>query len=256
MSELELRPAWRRDDTGIEADAIAFWRRLGALPRNVSPQNRAKELCVSQGTFEEDRTVVDFEVGKDIGIGGGESKLRIFGGLRYAHYTSDFTAKGEGGYGIGYYGPCLICFKATSSFSVRADHSFDGVGPRLGLTAQHPLFGGFFLTGSVSGSLLWGDHQVRLSAIGQTLNTRAKFSDDDLVSNAEGEIGVGMPFLARGTLIVGARWEGWFDQAEFSTYTLELSDPCACREGSFTGSLDRNNWGPFVRFNLPLGPPP
>jgi hypothetical protein len=47
MSELELRPAWRRDDTGIEADAIAFWRRLGALPRNVSPQNRAKELCVA-----------------------------------------------------------------------------------------------------------------------------------------------------------------------------------------------------------------
>lgn len=39
-----LRPAWRRDDRKIEADAIAFWKRLKLLPPDVDPAMRAKEL--------------------------------------------------------------------------------------------------------------------------------------------------------------------------------------------------------------------
>lgn len=40
----ELRPAWRRDDAQVEADAVAFWKRLDILPADVSPQQRVKEL--------------------------------------------------------------------------------------------------------------------------------------------------------------------------------------------------------------------
>lgn len=40
----ELRPAWRLEDPRIEADAIAFWTRLGILPPGVAPAKRAKEL--------------------------------------------------------------------------------------------------------------------------------------------------------------------------------------------------------------------
>ena len=40
----ELRPAWRLNDARIEADAMAFWARLGILPPDVSPAQRAKEL--------------------------------------------------------------------------------------------------------------------------------------------------------------------------------------------------------------------
>jgi hypothetical protein len=40
----DLRPAWRRDDPDIEADAIAFWRRLDILPPGVAPEARAREL--------------------------------------------------------------------------------------------------------------------------------------------------------------------------------------------------------------------
>jgi hypothetical protein len=43
-ADFDYRPAWRRDDPAIEADAIAFWQRLGLLPRNVDPEARAKEL--------------------------------------------------------------------------------------------------------------------------------------------------------------------------------------------------------------------
>lgn len=41
---LEVRAAWRRDDPRIEADAIAFWNRIGVLPDGVDPAQRAKEL--------------------------------------------------------------------------------------------------------------------------------------------------------------------------------------------------------------------
>ena len=46
-TDVDLRPAWRRDDPAIEADAVAFWRRLAILPPGVAPEDRAKELVVA-----------------------------------------------------------------------------------------------------------------------------------------------------------------------------------------------------------------
>ena len=46
-TDIYIRPAWRRDDAAIEADAIDFWTRLGILPQGVSPEQRAKELVVA-----------------------------------------------------------------------------------------------------------------------------------------------------------------------------------------------------------------
>jgi hypothetical protein len=51
----DLRPAWRRDDAVIEADAIAFWRRLAILPAGVVPEQRAKELAAA--AYEDGRLV-------------------------------------------------------------------------------------------------------------------------------------------------------------------------------------------------------
>lgn len=46
-TDLDIRPAWRRRDAEIEADAIAFWRRLAILPPDVAPEDRAKELVAA-----------------------------------------------------------------------------------------------------------------------------------------------------------------------------------------------------------------
>ena len=45
--DIEVRPAWRRDDPEIEADAIDFWTRLKLLPAEVAPEQRAKELIAA-----------------------------------------------------------------------------------------------------------------------------------------------------------------------------------------------------------------
>lgn len=44
---LDVRVAWRRDDLAVQADAIAFWERLGVLPAGVAPEQRARELAAA-----------------------------------------------------------------------------------------------------------------------------------------------------------------------------------------------------------------
>ena len=51
----QLRPAWRLNDAQIEADAIAFWRRLAILPADIAPEQRAKELIAV--AYKDDRVV-------------------------------------------------------------------------------------------------------------------------------------------------------------------------------------------------------
>ena len=45
--DVDLRAAWRRDDPDIVRDALAFWERLGILPPDVRPEDRARELAAA-----------------------------------------------------------------------------------------------------------------------------------------------------------------------------------------------------------------
>ncbi len=47
MAAISMMDAWRRNDAKIAADAIALWKRLDALPANLDPAVRAKELCAA-----------------------------------------------------------------------------------------------------------------------------------------------------------------------------------------------------------------
>lgn len=47
LGEVEFRTAWRREDPQIEADAIAFWKRMGILPVEATPEQRARELVLA-----------------------------------------------------------------------------------------------------------------------------------------------------------------------------------------------------------------
>jgi hypothetical protein len=45
MSDIEFKFAWRKNDRALEEGAMEFWTRLRLLPRNVTPEQRSKELC-------------------------------------------------------------------------------------------------------------------------------------------------------------------------------------------------------------------
>ena len=51
----DVRIAWQRDDPAIEADAIEMWTRLGILPSEVQPEDRAKQLVAA--AYSEGRIV-------------------------------------------------------------------------------------------------------------------------------------------------------------------------------------------------------
>ena len=49
--DVELRSAWHREEPDLARDAMEFWQRLGILPPDVTPEDRARELaaCAYRG---------------------------------------------------------------------------------------------------------------------------------------------------------------------------------------------------------------
>jgi hypothetical protein len=47
VAGFDIRIAWQRNDAGIEADAIEMWSRLGILPPEVKPEDRARQLVAA-----------------------------------------------------------------------------------------------------------------------------------------------------------------------------------------------------------------
>jgi hypothetical protein len=52
---IEVRNVWRSDDPAPQRDAASFWRRLGNLPADVAPEERAKEVVLA--AYSEGRMV-------------------------------------------------------------------------------------------------------------------------------------------------------------------------------------------------------
>lgn len=46
-SDIRVVDLWRRDDAKVAADAVALWKRLGALPPEDAPEERAGQLCAA-----------------------------------------------------------------------------------------------------------------------------------------------------------------------------------------------------------------
>jgi hypothetical protein len=63
LVDVEFRFGWRRDDARIEADAIAFWARLGILPSGVDPADRAKDVILAVYKGERMVAVATAELG-------------------------------------------------------------------------------------------------------------------------------------------------------------------------------------------------
>jgi hypothetical protein len=196
--------------------------------------------------FKEDRTVVDFEAGRDIGIGDG-SKLRAIGGLRFAHYSSKTDVLGSTTYYV-------------ANFFTK--QQFDGLGPRIGFSYRRPLVGMIALTAEGSAAGLWGRFKT---TINDTFNGSNAYSisgqesHDGWVGNLEGSIALAYaPYGPRGwDVSLGVRAEDWLGQIDTNTFNASSFRSAT---GAFAGLFsisaqreDRFNWGPFLRVKVPLG---
>ncbi|PKQ08048.1 MAG: hypothetical protein CVT73_07990 [Alphaproteobacteria bacterium HGW-Alphaproteobacteria-12] len=44
-TDIRYVPGWHKRDPKLERDAIALWKEFGALPENIAPEIRAREIC-------------------------------------------------------------------------------------------------------------------------------------------------------------------------------------------------------------------
>jgi len=201
--------------------------------------------------FEEHRTVIDFEAGRDIGIGDG-SKLRALAGLRFAHYSSETNVLGSA---------IRTTTPYTPNFFTR--QQFDGFGPRIGFSYSRPLSGMLELAAEGSAAGLWGRYKTNIADTFNGTNvfaTTGGDSHDGWVGNLEGSIAPAYaPYGPRGLEVsLGIRGEAWFSQTDTNTFSANASSNAP--KGKFTGPPlvpgqreDRFIWGPFARLKVPFG---
>jgi hypothetical protein len=198
--------------------------------------------------FDERRTVIDFEAGRDIGIGD-ESKLRAIAGLRFAHYSGETSVLGPTTY-------------ATTTYEANffTKQQFDGAGPRIGFSYRRPLFGMIELTADGSAAGLWGRFKTNLNdtLVGNhPYSISGQESHNGWVGNLEGSIALAYaPYGPRGwDVSLGVRAEDWFNQIDtnvFNASSFGKGVPQA--PVSVAGQReDRFNWGPFLRVKVPFG---
>ena len=193
---------------------------------------------IIESEYDESQTVVDFEIGRDVGIGG--ASARAIAGVRYARFTSDSLTTSGSLQNAGY----------VYAVTVDSGSTFDGAGPRLGLSASVPLGEALSVLLSGSGSYLYGRRKAEtetivFSGIPLSMRNSDMFEDGDntWVFNIEGEAALSLlPFGAgNGQLDIGVRAELWDD--------IGVDHAMAVGGGN---ELERHNWGPFARFTTNL----
>jgi outer membrane protein OmpA-like peptidoglycan-associated protein len=192
--------------------------------------------------------VADFEAGYNWQMGS-NSTVRLFGGVRFAHFNQTAKANAALTTSIG----------GISSASGKRKSTYWGVGPRLGLNGALGIGNsGFNVFGGVSGALLYGKfkdrHSSNLITTGGAPTTGVSIKDkskNKLVPNAEGELGLGYNFRTGGGssigLQVGYRAEAWWGVS---------SDAPVLAGTQASHKSDQMMHGPFVRLTATFGSAP
>ena len=158
----------------------------------------------------------------------------------------------------------------VTSTSIKLSSTFEGLGPRLGLTARMPITTGIGLSLGGSGSVLWGDHSLSgtassacggpatgLSSPCSNLTSLGLAQSSGSVTNLEGEAALvfAIPSLNGAELSLGVRAESWFGisgPSHVGLQTNTVAPATVSTVAGAVGSLDRHEWGPFVRLTVPL----
>jgi len=137
---------------------------------------------------------------------------RLFGGARYANFDQEIQTSGAATSNFVPFGPFQV--------DTRREVTYWGVGPRLGGSGRMRICESpFYLTSSVSGSVLFGQMKVQDQdsvSLGNSLNVlgdRNKMYTARTAYNGEGEVGVlydVSPILQGLDVTVGYRIAGWF----------------------------------------------
>lgn len=174
--------------------------------------------------------LVDFAVGRDIGIGLGQTQLKA--GLRIAELQAKTT--GAGSVYVSYYG--------TYNFSFAQRSKFLGVGPRVGLEGAVPLGGAWSIDWLAGAAVLFGDRKFDAAAnVTGPINLfggGVTSSSNGSVLNVDAQAGVSYAFNPNAKLTLSYRFDGYWNALR----TFDAAGNIA--------NQDRFYHGPMVRLTV------
>jgi hypothetical protein len=194
-----------------------------------------------RATHVEQHAIVDFAVGRDVGLGllgssGGTSTINV--GVRIAHFRADTDVAFS--YGVSYSGP--ISPGSTSiDFPGHIKRSFTGIGPRIAWNGSlpSPRNPAFSFDWGVAGAILFGRQKTSADVEFLGYSTSVVSERNYTVPNVEGFAAVSwQPQNVPGKFTVGYRIDAYFGVID----------------GGFdeADSVDRIIHGPFARFTVGL----
>jgi hypothetical protein len=195
----------------------------------------ATSTTASQSTEHESHLVVDFMVGRDLGIGGTTPELQF--GIRIADLRANAHMDESGR--RTFYSSISFFSSATASQTAVGDWSsrFFGIGPRIAIVGGIPIVGPWSVDYAAGIAGLFGDRKFTASV---TSSNGTSFylstSDTAFIFNADASLALSYAFTPNFKASVGIR--GDFYSNALTTYNVS------------TGALqniDRSYWGPFFR---------
>ena len=178
--------------------------------------------------YRESHTIADLEIGRDVGLGsmgGGNATARIHGGVRFAHFDGDLSGTYSSFYGSG---------------GIRSEHTFTGIGPRVGIDANLPLAQNVSADLRASGAVLFGTRKVEGNYSGfYASGPFSRRENSVVVPNVEASAAVTYLFGDNAKLAVGYRVDHYWNVFDTNPFSGGSS-----RDG------DRTIHGPFFRVTI------
>ncbi len=188
----------------------------------------------------ESHTLVDFTVGRDVGLGAGQGlSSTLSAGLRFARFNSTTDANMSGipdwylpeGFFYAAYG-LYVPHTTRYDAALHADRTFEGTGPTVSWAAALPVLGGenqgvLAIDWNVGGGVLFGTQEAALTGheqsgyfsgqFGTILSFMFDRSDVDVGRSRSAtvpfaDVSLGLTYeIQRIKLSAGYRWEQYFD---------------------------------------------
>lgn len=217
--------------------ADSLWSFVGRVRYGQSNKDKDSDVYdgyyygIDEADHREEHVVADLEIGRDVGLGamGEGSNVRLFGGLRFAHF------KGKGSFSTySNFGP------TSSDFDIK--RKFTGIGPRVGFDAMVPLADQFSLDVGAAGAVLFGKQKFEASGYSNFYgDVDRKRSKSIVVPNLEASAAFSWLVTDNAKFSLGYRVDSYFDVYD---------------NGSIFGDRDKGDrtiHGPFIKLTIGTG---
>jgi hypothetical protein len=157
---------------------------------------------VGNESLREDHWLVDFAVGRDLGVGNANAQWKF--GVRVADLRAKLTAAGVISGTVG-------GSATTTPFTIVEKSNFLGAGPRLGIEGSTPLGGQWSFDWLAGAAALFGHRELKVTTFTPTppITNSVDFSDSGTVFNLDAQAGLSYWFSPNMKITASYRFDGY-----------------------------------------------